>query len=428
MTAVIGILNKNAIAIAADSAVTVSGNNGRKIYNTANKIFTLSKYHPVSIIVYNSANFITTPWEIIIKIYRSELKEKSFPNLKNYSDDFFKFLKRKKFFSSEETIKHFNQSLIFAAFDSLKQNSISKSFDNGDDLISLTEEERIQLFSKYLLEILDSEIEEMESEEKLADFKSLTKKRFSELIKNDVYEIIETDFQEFNSKNIKDKFISMLYSYFRSKSFRGQWTGLVFAGYGDEDIFPVTISTKISDVFDGKVRFHTEDVEEISDANSGSIMPFAQRDVIDTLISGISPEINETLFATFNKFLDGYNNYLISLLDDDYPKLAKQLKNIDINSICSEFLHEIQYVKQIKHIEPTVNTVSILSKEDLAEMAESLIYLTYLKRRISSDEESVGGPVDVAVISKGDGFIWIKRKHYFEEKYNPQFNKNYFNN
>jgi hypothetical protein len=179
-------------------------------------------------------------------------------------------------------------------------------------------------------------------------------------------------------------------------------------------------------VFDGKARFHTADVESISDANNGSIMPFAQRDVIDTLISGISPEINETLFATFNRFLSGYNEHLVNLIEDIHPKLANQLKEIDINNICKEFLGEIQHVKEIKHIQPTVNTVSILSKEDLAEMAESLIYLTYLKRRISSDEESVGGPVDVALISKGDGFIWIKRKHYFEEKYNPHFNKNYF--
>jgi hypothetical protein len=99
---------------------------------------------------------------------------------------------------------------------------------------------------------------------------------------------------------------------------------------------------------------------------------------------------------------------------------------MDVNAICSEFIDQIDNVRRIKHIEPTVTTVSILSKEDLAEMAESLIYLTYLKRRISSDEESVGGPVDVALISKGDGFIWIKRKHYFEQKYNPQFIKNYY--
>lgn len=34
----------------------------------------------------------------------------------------------------------------------------------------------------------------------------------------------------------------------------------------------------------------------------------------------------------------------------------------------------------------------------------------------------VGGPVDVAVVTKCDGFVWIKRKHYFS----PELNPNYF--
>ncbi|WP_116771966.1 hypothetical protein [Maribacter litoralis] len=428
MTAVIGILNKNAVAIAADSAVTVSGSNGRKIYNTANKIFTLSKFHPVSIIIYNSANFITTPWEIIIKIYRNELKRKSFKCLKDYSDHFFKFLKTKDFFSSPETIRHFNQSYIYSAFEDFKQMSVSISIDNEEiDLITLTKKERIELFQDNLIKILNTEIENIKREEELDDFKALTKKRFIELLKDDINEIIENEFPEFDTKTIRSKFLEMLFRYYKSKSFRGQWSGLVFAGYGDDDLYPTTISTKISNVFDEKVRFHTEQVETISDANNGSIMPFAQRDVIDTLITGISPEINETLFSTFNKFLNGYNEHLINLIEKDNNELAKQLRQIDINGICSQFIDDVNYVKEIKHIRPTVNTVSVLSKEDLAEMAESLIYLTYLKRRISSDEESVGGPVDVALISKGDGFIWIKRKHYFEEKHNPRFNANYFN-
>ena len=73
MTAVVGILNKQAVAIAADSAVTISGSNGRKIFNQANKVFTLSKFHPVGIMIYNSASFMGTPWETIIKIYRKNL-------------------------------------------------------------------------------------------------------------------------------------------------------------------------------------------------------------------------------------------------------------------------------------------------------------------------------------------------------------------
>jgi hypothetical protein len=40
--------------------------------------------------------------------------------------------------------------------------------------------------------------------------------------------------------------------------------------------------------------------------------------------------------------------------------------------------------------------------------------------------ETVGPPIDVAVISKGDGFIWIKRKSYFEREFNQRFFANYY--
>jgi hypothetical protein len=427
MTAVIGILNKNAVAIAADSAVTVSGSNGSKIYNTANKIFTLSKFHPVSVTIYNSANFITTPWEIIIKMYRKELGERSFPRLRDYSDDFFRFLKTNNFFSSTEVINHFFRSLIFFSIEDFVRKSYETAMMEENDLILLSKEKRLEVFRKYIIDLIEKETEKAQNCEQLEDFKTLSKKEFNTLTKKDINEIFEENYKELSNKNLKDKYSSFLFNYIKSKLFYGQWSGLVFAGYGDDEIYPTTISTKIASVFDNKIRFYTDVVESINDNNTGSIMPFAQRDVIDTLITGISPDINETLFSTFNNILSGYNQYLINLVSTENPKLAKALSKLDIDKVCEEFVDEINKVKEIKHIEPTVNTVSILSKEDLAEMAESLIYLTYLKRRISSHEESVGGPVDVAIISKGDGFIWIKRKHYFEEKYNPQFNYKYFN-
>jgi hypothetical protein len=68
----------------------------------------------------------------------------------------------------------------------------------------------------------------------------------------------------------------------------------------------------------------------------------------------------------------------------------------------------------------------VLPKDLLAEVAESLVNLTSFKRRISmTSAETVGGPIDVAVISRGDGFVWIKRKHYFKPELNPQFMSQY---
>lgn len=69
----------------------------------------------------------------------------------------------------------------------------------------------------------------------------------------------------------------------------------------------------------------------------------------------------------------------------------------------------------------TIEAVTRLSKSELALMAEALVYVTSLKRKVSSDSETVSEPIDVAVISKGDGFVWIKRKHYFEPKLNPVY-------
>ena len=81
---------------------------------------------------------------------------------------------------------------------------------------------------------------------------------------------------------------------------------------------------------------------------------------------------------------------------------------------------------QREQVSPVVDTVRFLPKDELVEMAETLVNLTSFRQRMSPDAETVGGPVDVAVISRGDGFIWIKRKHYFQAELNHQFFNNYF--
>jgi len=81
MTAEVAIMNKTAIALASDSPVTMiekkkSSDQSQKIFSSANKLFTLSKYRPVGIMVYGSANFMRIPWETIIKVYRNTLDTK----------------------------------------------------------------------------------------------------------------------------------------------------------------------------------------------------------------------------------------------------------------------------------------------------------------------------------------------------------------
>lgn len=73
MTAEVAVMNKMAVALAADSAVTVTRSGGRKIYNTVNKLFRLSEHQPVGIMVYGQSELMGIPWETIIKEYLKKL-------------------------------------------------------------------------------------------------------------------------------------------------------------------------------------------------------------------------------------------------------------------------------------------------------------------------------------------------------------------
>lgn len=90
MSAGICIMNKNAIVLAADSAVTIGQH--LAIHNSANKLFALSKVAPIGVIIYSNAELMGIPMELIIKQYKSELRNKVFPNLSDYVTDFLQFL------------------------------------------------------------------------------------------------------------------------------------------------------------------------------------------------------------------------------------------------------------------------------------------------------------------------------------------------
>lgn len=90
MSAGICIMNKQAIALAADSAVTVGDHVA--IHNSANKLFSLSRLAPVGLIIYANAALMGVPVEIIVKQYKKQLGNKTFSKLQEYVDDFIGYI------------------------------------------------------------------------------------------------------------------------------------------------------------------------------------------------------------------------------------------------------------------------------------------------------------------------------------------------
>ena len=95
MTAEIVIMNREAVALAADSAVSLMagpGESPQKIFTSAEKIFELSREHAACIMVYNNAAFMGIPWQTLITMYRTTLPDTPFDTLEEYSKHFIGFL------------------------------------------------------------------------------------------------------------------------------------------------------------------------------------------------------------------------------------------------------------------------------------------------------------------------------------------------
>lgn len=73
---------------------------------------------------------MSTPWEIIIKLYRKELKDKSFDTVVEYKDDFLKFLKGKDFYTTPEHQLLNLKQFLFWQLDILKDRMIEKLSDD----------------------------------------------------------------------------------------------------------------------------------------------------------------------------------------------------------------------------------------------------------------------------------------------------------
>jgi hypothetical protein len=420
MTAIVGTLNKRGIAIAADSAATYSTSATNKITNTANKIFELSKKHPIGIAIYNNLDFYGIPWEVILKTYRDNyLKERSFHKLKEYVEDFWEYLHnviltKVRIEDQKGQIAYLAHRLKEEAISTAKKILESKNADN--DITSLFSE-----IMSFLIKLS----EDFKLHSRTSEFNSYKISQFHDST-SEIIDSILSDLTQDTScpEAFRETFLSTLFSIIKADTivYLSQ-TGLIFWGYGEEELFPSYYHYEVSLAFDNKIKYVELSNYEVSNQKNACVAPFAQTDVANTVVRGIDQKLRDTINNNLQiAFEDFRNNIVDVLFKANAPEtLLDALRNMDISNQVTPFIGYLNEYIQNNYIDKLLNTVAYLSKEDLADMAESLVRMTCLKRHITTDEESVGGPVDVAVITKGDGFIWIKRKHYFNRELNPHY-------
>ena len=424
MTAEVAILNREAVALAADSAVTLtsldtSKPHTSKIYNTANKLFALSSHEPVAVMIYGNVAFGTIPWTTIIKEYNRKLGSKTFRTIDKYASHFFAYILSATNHLSGQALQQQVEIKAQWELDELRRvvkppltDSTLTKREIQNHLIYHTEKRITSLRSESVKYISQKEAEKIINS--MSNWPTMLDKSLSELpVNNRILNNVKT----------------MVNASLRSISSSPLQSGIVVAGFGAKECYPAISHRLVDGVIMGKVPTRLVERIQIDDSLPYAILGFAQNDMVTNFMSGIHPTFDsefENHYSDIKQIYDGAVRYLIRHLQRRFnlPLSEKNIFQLEYQMAqiwaygTKELRNPIDSFYEHHHNQ-IMSMVQWMPQEDLAEMAENLVNLTSFKRQVTPDDNTVGGPVDVAVITKGDGFGWIKHKNLYHKEINP---------
>ena len=398
MTCEVAVMNKRGIALAADSAVTVG--DGQKIYRTAEKLLFLSPSVPVAIMTFGAADMMGVPWETIIKIYADDLGSRRFDRLDQYAKDFLRFIEGATALFPAEDQQASITGVVHAVWSKLYLEKLPKQLPAGGTLAAL---------------LADTIRDDHKIWEKYPNLAGFAPTYGGRVVNAYAKAIAQVETQVFDGINLpagirRDLRKTVAFMFGKEWIHPDDETGIVIAGIGDSEPFPTLLSYRVGTVAAGKLRYVQAAENRIGPTSTAAVMPFAHRETIDMIINGIHPDLLKKVIADV-----GHRIPAAGKTNRRIPG-PKHTAAHEIASRNQDFQQYITDEIEQRYDQPFMAAVAALPRQDLANMAEALVSMTAFLMRMSADQtETVAEPIDVAMLSKGDGFIWIKHKDFLDQ-------------
>lgn len=415
MTSEVLILNKHAIVMGADSAVTTSGaESGQSRYSkSANKIFEIAQNGSVAATIYGNSHIDLVPWELAIKHFRRHLGKTTFSKVSDYSTALLEFLK------ANDTLfpPGFRSSWVEYQFDNSLKQVVEEAKLGSPELVdaALPVADRALLWAKEVKRIREALTNKGMSA-------SLTQLELDALLQNLTPWVSRAQSQidavpalsAVNATELAE--LGHMIRYCFPEFILGS-TGVVIAGYGEDQIFPAYEHLNIYGHIGGELSFLRLKGFEVTHGGSAMIQPLAQASMINTFTDGFSPSLEQILNVESKKVFD----LIFTELTTRGIAVDHATQTAIVQKCHPEFMQGWMRENWTKNFHPLLVVIQNLSVQEMAHLAESLLGLESLKERVTSASESVGGPIDVAAITKSEGLVWIKRKHHFDASLNMRY-------
>lgn len=397
MTAEVALLNKQAVALAADSKATFGSGMSIKTYDSVDKLFQLSNRHPVGVMIYGNAEFMRVPWEVIIKEFR-ENHDTAHASIEEWGQAFFEFAGQFENFTLRDS-----ELAVFTK---------TASFLRAIEASALVNRSLEPLIADVEARTVHPALKNLTENEFLKNFPDLLE-RYADLLQSRIGDRMNADIRRQLPRLLHRLAIADIETVARS--------GIVIAGFGSRETFPALINLESDGVIAGRLAVTTRSDSQITVDHPADVLPFAVRNVMISMVHGVDPSFLDYSLTVFRDLIRANGDRLINQFaknEQEKSRLASEnaAMSDDFISIFLDYLRD--YIQDM-HLGPFASTLQGMPPDEMAWLAESLVHLTSVKMRMSLGPEGVGGPVDTAVITKREGFKWVKRKAPIEALTGP---------
>lgn len=398
MTAEVALLNKQAVALAADSKATFGSGMSIKTYDSVDKLFELSRSHPVGVMIYGNAEFMRVPWEVIIKEFRERHGGEAHATIEGWGEAFFGFAGQFEDFSLRDS-----ELAVFTK---------TASFLRAIEASALVNRSLEPLISDVEARTVHPALGDLTENEFLRSFPDLLE-RYNSLLHSRIGDRMTPDIRQQLPRLLHRLAVADIETVARS--------GIVIAGFGDSETFPALINLETDGVIAGRLAVSPRSDSQITVDHPADVLPFAVRNVMISMVHGVDPSFLDYSLTVFRDLIRANGDRLINqFAKSDQERLRLAAENSAMSDdFIRVFLDYLRDYIQDMHLGPFASTLQGMPPDEMAWLAKSLVHLTSVKMRMSLGPEGVGGPVDTAVITKREGFKWVKRKAPIEALTGP---------
>ncbi|CAN2188704.1 hypothetical protein MCEMRE212_00470 [Candidatus Nanopelagicaceae bacterium] len=407
MTSQIVLMNKIGLAVASDSSLTMSRGDNRRTYASAEKIFPLDKNHKVAILHSGTVEFMEHPFEVLLTEWSKSL-QRPFGTLDEYVESFCIWLAHRQDLFPEESQLEFFEDLLTGYYLEVRRALLKELEDKGISADEWKTEETLSEVNVFL----DSDLEYLDSLEDLEGLNSKWADSRFQTVQAAVTAAVEYVFDDVPRDSVSDsKYESIARKVLYKRIFSNTYDArLAFVGYGEKAIYPKHVWVDYQGVVGDKPRY-VKDSKEISTATSSALRTHAQDEAIHTFLRAYHQSFYNIAQNFQRESLRKLTDLLIQNLGN--PEDEELMKTIDsfIEERITGIGEEFERVSSVDFVQPFTSTLSGLPSTSLGKMAENLIELQILRQSSQAIQDTVGGPVDVAVITLEKGFEWFRHKN-----------------